>query len=82
MPDNFSSRDVSRLLEDIYAAVMDVQSTRSPTVKAMGVLATLHSRGWQVVPAEPIARSAVQEELEIAEIGGRKFIVSTEDDAA
>ena len=64
MHDNFSSRDVAKLLDDIHAAVMDVQSVRSPTVKAMGVLSMLHSRGWQVVPATPIARNPVQEEFE------------------
>jgi len=57
MEHHFSSRDVARLLDDVNAAIVDVQSVRSPASKAMRALDILHCRGWKVVAAEPMEAS-------------------------
>jgi hypothetical protein len=50
----FTSRSITKLLDDIYFAVREVQSVRMASEKAVRVLDVLHERGWAVVPAEPI----------------------------
>jgi hypothetical protein len=52
--DEFSSRSITKLFEDVSAALDDVQSIRTRTSKVMRLLETLHERGWKISAAEPV----------------------------
>lgn len=61
--ETFNSRCITKLFDDIGAALDDVQSVRSRAVKVMRLLETLHERGWKISTAEPVvaARREVDE---------------------
>lgn len=52
--ETFNSRCITKLFDDIGAALDDVQSVRTRYVKVMRVLETLHERGWKISAAEPL----------------------------
>jgi hypothetical protein len=52
--ETFNSRCITKLFDDVYAALEDVQSVRSRHAKVMRVLETLHERGWKIQQAEPV----------------------------
>lgn len=64
--EQFTSRSIAKLFDDVAAGLDDVQSIRTRTVKVMRFLDALHERGWKISPAEPIA-PAVREPVDLVE---------------
>jgi hypothetical protein len=52
--ESFSSRSITKLFDDVSAALDEVQSIRTRTVKVMRLLESLHERGWKIAEAEPV----------------------------
>lgn len=69
--EQFTSRTITKLIDDVSAGLDDVQSIRTRTVKVLRFLDAIHERGWKLVPAEPLLvahRDEPAQELEDAAI--------------
>jgi hypothetical protein len=67
--EQFTSRSIAKIFEDVSASLDEVQSIRTRTVKVMRFLDAIHERGWKLVPAEPLVvdhRDEPVQELEDA----------------
>ncbi|HEX3382694.1 MAG TPA: hypothetical protein VHU21_26725 [Paraburkholderia sp.] len=67
--EQFTSRTIAKLFDDVGAGLDDVQSIRTRTVKVMRFLDAIHASGWKLVPAEPLRvehRDEPAQELEDA----------------